>query len=423
MNNKLVFRIKRRTQPEAMIWIIMVLPFAFAACTDLFHLPAAIKYICDIAWMFLLILMMLQRSARTREQKIFQWFCIAFFVYTIIAYIFNIQSVLYYFWGVRNNFRFYVAFLAFCYFLKEEHIKEYLRLFDKIFWLNAAICFIQYVFLGKRGDYLGGLFGTQKGCNAYTNILFVIVIIKDILFYLNGLQSLSQCVLKCGTAMLVSAWAELKFFYVEFVVIVVVAILMTSFTWKKVLVVIGSAIGVVVATRLLGTLFPEFADFFSVEVLIASAADPAGYTGKGDMNRLTAIPTISARFLRTPWAKLIGMGLGNCDTASYSFLITPFYLRYSSLNYTWLSSAFVFLETGYLGLVFFFGFFMLVFVVGRKVQKTQKINRIYCQMAMIAAVCCVMIGVYNSSLRTEAGYMIYFIMALPFISRKNEPHG
>lgn len=32
---------------------------------------------------------------------------------------------------------------------------------------------------------------------------------------------------------------------------------------------------------------------------------------------------------------------------------------------------------------------------------------------------CIIISVYNSSLRTEAGYMVYFVLAIPFVFNKN----
>ena len=38
-----------------------------------------------------------------------------------------------------------------------------------------------------------------------------------------------------------------------------------------------------------------------------------------------------------------------------------------------------------------------------------------CQISIIMVVCAIMLVIYNSSLRTEAGYMIYFMLSLPFI--------
>lgn len=291
-----------------------------------------------------------------------------------------------------------------------------------MFWINAAICFVQYVALGKTQDYLGGIFGVQKGCNAYMNIFFVIITIKSVLYYLSGMEGIHQCVSKCGTAMILAALAELKCFYVELVLIVAVAVLITDFSWKKVVIIATSILGGFFGLKLLGSLFQEFSGFFSVEGVLAITSDASGYTGKGDMNRLTSISIISNRFLTTPISRMIGMGLGNCETASYSMFTPPFYLKYSQLHYTWFTTAFVFLETGYIGLTFFFGFFVLIFFIGNSRAKRvgSKEEKVLCQISVIASLCAVIIGVYNSSLRFEPAYMMYFVLSFPLIvERKN----
>jgi hypothetical protein len=48
-------------------------------------------------------------------------------------------------------------------------------------------------------------------------------------------------------------------------------------------------------------------------------------------------------------------------------------------------------------------------------------NPIYSQLAKIMAVMSLIMIFYNSALRTEAGYIMYFVLALPFIRRKS-PH-
>ena len=61
------------------------------------------------------------------------------------------------------------------------------------------------------------------------------------------------------------------------------------------------------------------------------------------------------------------------------------------------------------------GFFVLVFFLARRAARTSGADKMYCHIASIMAICCVLIAIYNSSLRTEAGYMAYFVLALPFV--------
>ena len=40
---------------------------------------------------------------------------------------------------------------------------------------------------------------------------------------------------------------------------------------------------------------------------------------------------------------------------------------------------------------------------------------IHSPIVLNLAICCILIAIYNSSLRMEAGYMAYFVLALPFV--------
>ena len=146
-----------------------------------------------------------------------------------------------------------------------------------------------------------------------------------------------------------------------------------------------------------------------------------GYSGVEQVNRLTTIPIISEKFLNTPLEKLFGMGLGNCDMASYDFITTPFYNQYSYLRYQWFSTAFLYLETGFAGLTLYLGFFASIFFYSIKRKKDNLSNAsdsMLCQISAIIAVLAIMITVYNSSLRTEAGYMMFFALCFPFVVKK-----
>lgn len=419
MKQNFVIKIKKPSQAEGLLWAILVLPFLFSTLIELLHLPNLIKYSCDIAWLWLLLLMYLQRGRKTWEQRLFGLVIVGYLLFTAVGYVLNYQSLLYYLWGVRNNFRMFVVFLAVIAFCKETTRADFLKFFDSVFWINVALCVFQFFVLGRDQDNLGGIFGIEKGCNGYLNNYFVIVAIKSILEYLYARDTLTDCVMKCGAMLLISVLAELKYFYVEFVVIIVMAVLLTDFSWKKVLVIVGGFAGVILTARLLIALFPEFEGFFSLGAMLEAASSDRGYTNTGDINRLNAVAVISRRFLKTWPEQLVGMGLGNCDTSGFAFLVSPFYHKYYELNYTWFTTAFTFLETGYVGLIFLFGFFVLVFFRAGAVAKRRPQDKTYCQMAQIGAVCCAMIAIYNSTLRNEAGYMLYIILALPFIRNLN----
>lgn len=422
MKKDLTIRIKRRSQPEWLIWLLVVMPFLFSILNELLGLPTAIRYILDIAWMVLLVILIRFNGLIHKKRKMFTVWIMLFLFYTLFAYLPQYQSVLYYLWGVRNNFRMYVLFLAVAVFLSEEEGKAFFELFDRLFWINVVVSLIQYFGMGYSGDYLGGIFGTEKGANGYTNIYFSIVLIRSVVFYLEKKESTKTCVSKCIAALLICALAELKFFFVEFLLIIAMAVLLTDFTWRKFWVVVGGVLGVLAGVTLLSMLFPEFAGWFSVEWIISSALSNRGYTSSGDLNRLNAIPRINDMWLKSFPERLFGLGLGNCDTSSFAFLNTPFFRKHGRMHYSWLSHAHIYLECGWIGLIFYFGFFVLVYFAANRIRKNSTgIKNTYSRMAMILAVVCMATSIYNSSLRTEAAYMAYFVLALPFTKSIGNP--
>ena len=69
MKRSYTISIKRRSQPEWLLWMIVMLPFLFGTLNDFLGLPWMIRYVLDIAWIALLG-MMVQRKKYTGNWKI-----------------------------------------------------------------------------------------------------------------------------------------------------------------------------------------------------------------------------------------------------------------------------------------------------------------------------------------------------------------
>lgn len=411
--------IQKRTLPEIFTYIIFIMPFFISFLQSFLGFPSFVKYIIDVCWLGALVSLLFVKRAYIKKDIAPAVMVFAvFFLLALLVYLFNFQSPFYFLWGLRNNLRFYIAFIAFTIYFKEEDIKSCLKFMDVFFWINAIVVFVQFFVLGYEQDFLGGLFGVEKGCNAYLIVFFVIITTKSVLNYLNDKERAFSCFSKCGIAIIISVMAELKFFFVIFVIIFIVASVITKFSWKKVFLYVISFFFVMVASVLIVELFGEnrAIDIENIIKLVFAS----NYSSTRDLGRFTAIPTISEHYLTEPLERLFGMGLGNCDTSAFAICNTPFYRSYSYLNYTWFSSAFLFLETGYIGLFLYLLFFVLVFVLAYKKSKQENSNKLFCQMGMIMAIICFILTFYNSSLRTETGYMAYFMLALPFIANTSK---
>lgn len=412
-------RLRKKENTEWAVGFILVMPFLFFGLMNVLHLPSLIKYLVDVAWLFLLFSLLKRRKVYMDNvvMKLAEW-TIAFFVVALLGTITHLQSPLYFLWGLRNNLRFFVFFFSCITYVHSSSIPHYLVLFDKIFWINLFVVLIQYFLLGYDGDFLGGIFGVEKGCNGYMNIFMLIVVTKSVLNYMNKKENLTNCILTVAASLLVAILSELKVFVVELVIIILMAAALTKFSLRKLGICVVCIIGVVISGQAIAILFPSFTDWFSIKGIWKIISNTSGYTLRNDFNRANAVSRALRYFLPSLWDKLFGLGLGNCDYASFDFLITPFYRKYSWTNYMWFSSSFITLETGLCGLGVYLLFFAMLYWGINKRQKKATTELLYCQMAKIMVVMCFIIIIYNASLRSEAAYMMYFVLALPFVENK-----
>lgn len=402
-----------------MMLFIFFFPAAQAFLTELLPIPDAIKFLCDGFLVLLLLKLFSQRFTKIDNYSMpFVVIVGLFFFITLVGYLFNYQSVFYYLWGLRNNIRMFVAFFAFAYLADWEDAKGWIKALDVLFVINFAVVILQY-FSGYGQDYIGGIFGTSKGCNGSLLIFLCIVFAKTILSFMRGEEKMSKCIFVSVASLLVSTLSELKMFFILFILILFMASFMTAHSIKKTLFFAFGAVLVVLFSTLLTVLYKDFTDFLSFDSLIKAFTD-TGYATDEDIGRFTALPVISQRFLPGFFRKLFGLGLGNCDSSSLSMFNTPFFKSHQTVHYSYFSYAFLFLETGFVGLALYASFFVASFFVSRKLKKLEMADEFACQMSIILSVISLILLVYNSSLRMEIGFMLFFVLALPIISANEQ---
>lgn len=419
----MILRIKRRSQVEWLVLYIFALPFAFSLLMDLLYVPSIIKYTIDIAWVLLLVIVGASKKGIDNPHVARIMLVVGIFILvTLVGLCLEYQSIVYYLWGMRNNIRFFVFFMMCAMVLTRESADSCMRLMDKLFYINLVVTLYQVFVLDLHQDRLGGIFGNSRGCNAYTNIYLMIVVAWHMLRYMHRKETLKTCMIPCLLSLGIAAIAELKMFFFEFAMITALATLMTSFSFRKLGIILGAAIGLVVGVEIIKTRFPDFADWFDWANILESASSDRGYTLQEDMNRLTSLTISWNQFLDTWPRKLFGLGLGNCDySSSFDFLTSPFYQQYGHLNYVWFSSSFMILENGLLGLVVYAYFFIKVYREAHLVEKTEADSKIYAHMAKIMALMALVLIIYNGSLRMECAYMLYLVLAMPFMKEKRRP--
>ena len=386
--------------------------------TGISFIPSVFKYGADVLWIGLVLCSLKKRRITIRQNlKPMVLLVVVLFGYAILIHLMYLQSAFYFLWGFRNLFRFYIAFFAYANLMNERNTEKWFAFVDIIFWVNVLLSIFQFVFLNVRQDYLGGVFGIGGGTNGYTVALLCIVVVRHMCLAFELKESLWKCMWICVASLLVSTMAELKVFFVLLVFILIVTAVLTKFSFKKVALMIIAGSAAFIGAQILVYWF-GFENFFSISGVIEQATR-ANYSNSmaGDVNRLSAIPTLNRLILDAPIQRLFGLGLGNCDTAGFAIFNTPFFNKYSHLHYTWFTAPKLYLEMGYIGLAMYIAFFLLCLWQTYKAFYQKRGNRIYCQMAIVMAMICCVLSFYNASLSYEAAYMLYFILALPFLQQ------
>lgn len=413
-----ILYIKKRSFQEWLVLIFVFTPFCLAFLTEMLGLPGFIRYIMDVILVGFLFIFITKRYIVIKSDiKPILALVSLFLVYAIVAYAFNYQSVFYLIWGIRNTFRFYLAFFIIALFLSEDEANNILKILDVLFWINFVAVVFQFVFLNVRQDNLGGIFGITSHKNGFTLIFFIVVIGKSLIDMFDGREKLLLCAAKCITSLLVAAMAEMKFFFVLFIILLIITSLITRFTKKKLLFVVLSIFAVWVGSIILTQIFSEFEGFLSLERLWESATKE-NYASNNDINRLSAVFVLSKNLALSIPRQLFGMGLGNCDTSDVAIFNSAFYQNYSYLHYNWFTSAITFLEIGIIGVLIYLSFFGVCLFSAIKKLKQNQVNQTFCRLAIVVSLLSVILFVYNESLKVESGYLVYFVLALPFLASK-----
>lgn len=403
------------------IWCELFLLASFGFLRDMLGLPGTVTYLFDAINVFLFVGIVVRgkhNDNRSRYYPHVVGLMLLYLLTTVIGGLIAGGSVLLYLWGLRNTFRFYIFFVCCVTLLGVRDIPKIISFFKGLFLVNVALCLLEYA-MGYSGDFIGGSFGVQQGGNGYLNLLLVITLVIYVVEYLACKASLLKLVAILLLCCLVMAVAELKVFFLELPVIVLLAIPLSRVSWRSVLLLAVMVLGVVVGLSAIQFFFSGSGiDFFTSDAILTYMGD-GGYTGTGDLSRMNAVSRITNMFfLRDPLKLLFGMGLGNCSYSSFAALTSWFYNHFSYLHYVWFSDAYVYLETGLIGLVLYEAFFVLVFVISRLKRYRDPELRMAIDCVSIVALMAMLLSVYNSSMTVESGYLAYLVLAVPFVLDK-----
>lgn len=382
--------------------------------TDL-HFPSFFNYVTDA--ITIIILLFLVKSQNYKIKKIPPLiFAVLLFGVNTISFILDLSSPLLFLWGFRNIYRFFLFFYCSVIILDQKDILNIFEILEKILLINFAVCIFEFLVKHVDYDFLGGLFGNGiEGGNAPLNILMILVSSYVVVMYLYKKKPLHEVLFISILCFAIAIVAEMKIFFFEYIILFICTMLFIKKNWKIVLFAIIVIFIGAVAANTYGKMYSNNMNFLSWE-FIKDYAFERTYGGATDINRLSAISIINERIfednVKYQW---IGLGMGNAETGAYSFITSSFYDLYGErIKYNWFSHAFMYVESGYIGLLLYSLFFIKIFIDSVKRRKEDVIF----QLSIIVSTICIMMIVYNNTLRVESmGYTLFALLTIPYLKK------
>ena len=418
---ELIVKTGRLKAPKYLVYIELVY-ICFMQLLISMGIPSAITLLCDVINLILLFYLFVYIKGTVRVIQRFTAFYGLYFLFFFtgsVTTFFNGGNLILWLWSLRNFGRFVVFFTAVLVFADPKDFKKIKKALYIIGHISFVLCAYQFFVQKLKGDYIGGVFGTNHGtANTYLNVFLLIIYTVSLTEWLCSKKGFVSFMVTLAECISVAVVGELKFYFLEIVLVTLICLSLAKKTYKvfsKVLLIITVGfVALCVSVPIMYKLFPMFNQFFRLDTIIKTATD--SYTGSGDLGRLTAVYEIATRIFHGDPAKILfGVGLGNGEYSdSHKILQSAFYVKYKAYNYFWFTDAIVMVQNGLTGLCLYVATLIcIVKDMYLKLRRNRKNSIIL--TAFTLSVISVMLLVYNVSMNCEIAYFMYAFMAFGLI--------
>lgn len=400
----------RKTIQYLLIWVVIM-----ETLISVLGMPNYLRYICDILLLFSLICARRLIYPAIREAGLkFAWIILVLLVIEVfISTMLNLSSIILFIWACRNTFRFYIIYLVIVTLYRTEDVYYFCSLIESVFWINAGMMILQFVFFGKKQDLLGGVFGIVEGSNGYTNLFFCLSSSYFIQKYMYRKMSLLKMFIALAITLTLAAISELKAFFIEFALIAALSSIVCRFTFRKFSVFLVVIVVTIIGLNILKHNFPEqYVYITNYTKFMDYSSGFQNLFGTRNVTRMTAFTYINDNFFGGSWFfRLLGLGFGHGETSQISLFNSDFFTQNGNTNYRAFSQSMMYLETGIIGLGLNILFLISVLINSLKSKKKSEHAMIH---SWIVVCCCISIFLifYNNTLRSEPGYLMYSAIAL-----------
>lgn len=322
------------------------------------------------------------------------------------------------FWSLRMFFRPFLIMLCTEKSITVSDLKKIDSLILPLNFLHLILAAVQFYILKIRYDWNGGIFGAVQGCNGLVNVFYCVMIAYTVLQYLSRKRKLVEVAIVLVSAMLVAYWSELKFLYIEIIVIVLLAVLINKPNLRTLFLCAGIIIFISLIVPKMTDFLPDnFNQLYDVEALISYNNSAYNETGRGFISRGNGLDIIRSEINNGSIFKTIfGNGLGGANSISFLNIESKIEITDGWRNYNFFSLIFLVIEMGYLGVVGFLIIFLMLAICYLKIR-----DKFYKTFGLVMIIItCINIWYNSSWIIDNTAYMLTFFMAIPLIQLKNE---
>lgn len=405
----------------AFLIIYMMLVEVFIS---VFHMTRYIRYVVDLT-AIALFFWGGKKFNKALSDKEFRWYYLYLFAYMgllVLMAILRFVPIGQILWAIRNNFLYIFFAIIAIYSMSVRDVERIMNIITKLQILNVIMGIYEYFVLHSTDDYLGGIFGIVQGCNGNLNRYMVIISAYSVCNYLSKKSNLKSLLLTVSSCTFMAALSELKMFYVELLLIVLCAVLLNKKSLKGFLVLTGGFIAIFVGIRVFLLLNPGSAEYLNSISNMIAYNSRTDYGNGIKISRFGSTNLINDLFFGdNKIYRLFGYGLGACeDSVSFAWCNSQFATSYRNLAYQDLTIAMNYLETGYIGLIAFAMVFVFMFIIAEKLKKKMIFHKEIAVFCQVICVLTVMDFWYDSAIRKNVAYLIYFALVMVIIYYKNE---
>lgn len=399
------------------IFLLIIIQFG----TNAGYVPTAVTYLFDVLNICVLVLGAKVVAKGMADHKAYLLLITGYIVLALFSGLSSGVSVPCIVWELVQQLRIPLFLILAVSYWKADDVSKAFSFLYKLQPVNFAFAVVEYFGFGLTGDQCGGLFGIAAGSNMMLNIYLVIVCSYSCSRYLVTLKerrSLAVFLLTLVCSFLIATLAEIKFFYFEAFVIVLLSLSMGKKIIRSVAVIGSFVAAFAVGMFALSVYFPNsYEMLFSIDEM-KSYDDGSNVVESGyGISRVGAIGQVDNLFFwNSDIDKLVGFGFGSATMSSINVFCSPFYLKYGWLRYYYSPVAMVYLQSGYLGLVYYAVLMLYpVFSVfkSRHLLNPRSGMLVFevCVTAMFFANC-----FYNASARSYAGILWALAFAAPLVA-------